>query len=408
MKALWEDTKQGRQMMRKNYGFAVVVALAVALLASTPARAQGESFAGEWTMEAAREGDSVSVELTRRPQGGGRDSRYFKIGLGELAGLARASVFSRGEAVRFQLRRPAGTFDFTGRFEEGRGAGSFTFTADPRFVEQMKRDGYGEAVSQNLFGFAVGNFGGSVSDEWTALGVERPTPDQLKSMALFGVTAPYVRDLQALGYEPRSIDQLIALRLHGATVEYINAITAQTAARPTLEQLVAMRIHGVTLRFVEELKALGYERLQPDQLISMRIHGVTTDLVRKFRAEGGGDVPLDRLIDMRLFSVPADLIRRMPTDDSAGDWYVKFYRRGTDRVWAFANDRTGRIENRSFEIAPAQLEGLSEAAAFSASGAQVSFTLVRDGATLLCTGWFKDGFGAGTFRFAPAARATAR
>lgn len=398
MKTLWDEKGRGRGLM-------LAAVLSVLLLAPAPARAQGDTFAGEWAMESAQAGDVMSVELTRRPPGGGRDSRYFKVGLAELEGLARASVFSRGERVSFRLRRPAGTFDFAGEFREGKGAGSFTFTADPQFVERMRREGYGDAVRENLFGFAVGNYGGSPADEMSALGVERPTPDQLESMQLFGVTPDYVRSLRALGYEPRSVEQLISLRLHGATAEYIKAVSAEVSARPTLEQLVSMRVHGVTLKFVEELKSLGYERLTPDQLVSMRMFGVTTDLIRRLRAEGSGVVPVDRLIDMRIFNVPAELVRRMnardASDDSAGDWYVKFYRRGTDKVWVSLHDRAGRIDNRSFEVAPAQLEGLSESQAFAGGETQVRFTLVRDGATLVCTGWFKDGFGAGTYVYAP-------
>jgi hypothetical protein len=386
-------------------GLMVAAALALVLVAAASARAQDDSFEGVWTMESAQPGDTLSVELTRRPPGGGRDSRFFKVELEKLEGLARASVFSRGDRVTFRLRRPAGTFDFAGEFREGKGAGTFTFTADPQFVERMRREGYGEAVRENLFGFAVGNYGGAVADELSALGVERPTPDQLKSMQLFGVTPDYVRSLRALGYEPHSVEQLISLRLQGATVEYIKAISAETAVRPTLEQLVSMRLQGVTLKFVEELKSLGYERLTPDQLVSMRMFGVTTDLIRRLRAEGSGFVPVERLVDMRLFNVPADLVRRMParnaSDSSAGDWYVKFYRRGTDRVWVSLRDRAGRIENRSFEVAPARLEGLSESEVFSGGETQVRFTLVRDGATLLCTGWFKDGFGVGTYVYAP-------
>ena len=400
------DARGGRRPARKRLWLTAAAALALLLPAPAPALAQGETVAGEWTMEAAPAGDTMRAGVTVRPRGGGRDSRYFTVGAGELEGLARERVFSRGGRVRFRLRRPAGTFDFEGEFREGKGAGSFTFAPDPQFVERMRREGYGEAVKQNLLGFAVGNFGGGPAEELAALGVERPTPEQLKSMALFGVTPGYVRELRELGYEPRSVDQLISLRLHGATADYIRAVSAEVSERPTLEQLVSMRLQGVTLKFVEELRSLGYERLTPDQLVSMRMQGVTPDLIRRLRAEGAGRVPAERLVDMRLFGVPAELVRRMPAaDGSAGDWYVKFYGRGAGRAWVYLRDRTGRIESRSFEVTAARLEGLGESQAFSGAGTQVRFGLERGGAKLLCTGWFKDGFGAGTFVFAPAGSA---
>ena len=403
--------------------------LSTTFLCADDTRAQENSFGGRWEMEAAPVGDTLSVMLGRATEGGS-DKRYFKLALAELSGLTRGEVFARGGRVRFQLRRPAGTFDFTGEFKEGRGAGTFTFAADTGYIEKMEREGQGEAVRKNLFGFAIGNYGDSPADDFAALGIERPTAEQLKEMIWFGVTVEFVRELKSLGYEPRSVDQLIAMRRHGASLAFINELKSLGYERPTLDQLIdmrkhgasidfikgleergyerpaldqliEMRVHGASLAFIDELKSLGYERVPVEQLVGMRKHGVTTRFIRELQSQGITSASPRALIDVKMFGMPVEHLRHLPTRDESekadGDWRAKFYRRGTDKVWVYLHDRTGRIESRSFEVAPEQFVGMTEAQAFSAGGAEVRFTLRRGDSTIVCTGWFKDGFGAGVF-----------
>ncbi|MBA2732358.1 MAG: hypothetical protein H0U54_05650 [Acidobacteria bacterium] len=417
--------------------------------------AQEKTITGQWIIEAVDSGENLSTALTRTPRGGGRDTRYFKVGIGELTGLSREQILSgAGQRVRFQLRRPAGTFDFEGSFAAGKGSGAFTFTADKDFIAIMRQNGYGEALKRNLFGFAIGSFGGDVAAEFTALGIETPTPEQMGQMNTQAMSVEYVKELKVLGYEPRSIDQLISLRKHGASAEYVRALMAagferptleqlislrihgaslrfveelrslgyelrsieqlislrihganvefvKTLAalgyeRPTLDQLISMRIHGVTPRFIEELKLLGYDRVPLEQLISMKIHGVTLDFIRELRSQGYGNVPLGRLFDVRMFKMPVEFLKHLPDGDGGGrsvEWLIKFDGRTAQRVWMF---RRGGEDGggRSSEVPTEQLRGLTEAEVFS-DGAPVRFRFARGAQSLNCVGWFKGGFGAG-------------
>lgn len=377
----------------------VVIALVCACLAPQAFGREGGELRGQWVMETKAGGDTVSVALILRPEGGGLDKRFFKLRLDELSDISRAQFFGDGERVAFRLTRRAGVFDFRGSFKAGKGAGDFTFTPDPDFVAEMRRDGYGEAAKQNMIGFATGNYNATF-EELAALGMERPTQEQLKSMMQFGVTTEFIRDLKALGYEPRSVDQLIGLRRQGASIEFIKSIESLGYDRPTLDQLLSMRQQAVTVGFIKELESLGYRNVPLDQLISMKQQAVSPDFIRRLNAEGHANVPVNRLLDIRMLGMPAEFLEHLPAagaDDGAqGEWLMKVYGRGPSKAWFYIREGVGKGGGHSIEVSPVQVNGLSEAHAFS-GGANVRFTVKTGEGEITCEGWFKDGYGAGTF-----------
>lgn len=410
----------------KNSARAAVAGLLLcsALLAS--ARAQGEPLQGQWVMEVLRGGDAVSVMLERRA--GGIDKRFFQLKPSELIGITREQFFSGGSTVNFQLRRRVGTFNFSGTFAAGKGSGTFTFTVDREAAEQMRREGYGEALRQDLFGIAIGNHGGRIVEDLAALGVERPTPEQLQDMTRHGVSAAFINDLKSLGYEPHAVSQLIELRRFGVTADRIRELITLGYERPPLEVLIAMgqqgvntqflgqlvargyerpplgvlvqmRQQGVTVQFIDELKSLGYDRVPLNQLVSLRQQGVTTAYIRQLNAQGFTNIPVNQLFNLRMYRMPVEFLNHQPTagerEKADGEWLMKFYGRADQNAWMLlsgAQDGGGH----SVEISASQLQGLTAETAFS-GGTPARFTVVLKGRTLSCTGWFKDGYGAGVF-----------
>jgi hypothetical protein len=397
-------------------------------------RAQGETFQGYWSMELQPEGDTLSVMLGRTTASGGKDNRYFKLKLAELTGLERAQIETGSERVSFQLKRRAGRFDFDGTFARRKGTGTFSFTVEPEFIAAMERAGYAEGLRQNLFGYAIRDYGGKVADEFSDLGVDRPSPGDLQIMQTHGVTVEFVKELRSLGYEPNSIKQLISMKIHGATIEFIKSLTALGYAAPPLDELISMRVHGVSVKFIKELealgyerpplnvltsmrihsatlefisalKSLGYERLPLEQLVALRVHGVTPDFIQRLNAAGHANVPVARLVDLRAFQMPEEFLNHLPTaseqEKASGDWLMKIYTRGGDsKAWLLLRDKARPGSGHSIEITSTQLQGLTEAQAFS-GGTPVRFNVMLKDGTLVCTGWFKDGYGTGVFNGNP-------
>jgi hypothetical protein len=130
--------------------------------------------------------------------------------------------------IHFTLKRDAGTFDFTGRIDAGRGRGDFTFTPDADFLSGMGRLGY-----------------------------PRLTGDDVWRLALHDVSREYVSDFKKAGYSPDTSD-LIKSAIHGATPAFAQEVKAQGLGRPDIDELVKMRIHGVTPEFIKAMRDLGY------------------------------------------------------------------------------------------------------------------------------------------------------
>jgi hypothetical protein len=409
--------------------------LCFALLIVTHAQQQqGETLQGYWSMELLSGGDTLSVMLGRTTGSGGKDNRYFKLKLAELSGLGREQIETGNAPVRFQLKRRAGTFDFSGTFARRRGEGTFTFTVEPEFVAALEREGYAEGLRQNLFGYAIRDFGGTFAGELAELGLEQPTADELQNMQIHGVTVEFIKELKSLGYEPRSIKQLVSMKIHGANIEFIKSLTALGYEAPPLDDLINMRVHGVTPQFIKELEALGYERppldvltsmrvhgaslefiaqlralgynsLSLERLVALRVHGVTPDLIRGLQAKGYTNIPVERLIDLRAFRMPEEFLNHLPSasekESASGDWLMKVYARGGDsKAWLLLRDKARPGSEHSVEITSTQVQGLTEAQAFS-GGAPVRFTVTLKDGVLDCRGWFKDGYGTGVFNGNP-------
>src|SRR5262245_59923641 len=107
--------------------------------------APSAAYRGEWTADTRstwRDADGEPrVQINMRTGAG--DSRWgFGARLRDLAGLPSAAVANLANDVQFSWTREAGTFRFTGSFDQGRGRGTYTFAPDQNYVTNMAAAGY--------------------------------------------------------------------------------------------------------------------------------------------------------------------------------------------------------------------------------------------------------------------------
>jgi hypothetical protein len=200
----------------------------------------------------------------------------------DLRGLGvREPGWSSAGEIRFSLVRDAGTFDFRGTFDNGRGAGTYTFMTNRDFAAAM-----------------------------AAHGAQQTDDASMLRLALHDVSRAFIAAIEAQGYKDVSVDNLVRMRIHGATPEFLRQVRAAGFERPDIDTLVRMRIHGVSPEFITSVRELGYRNFDIDDLVRMRIHGVSPKFIKEMKDAGYADLSIDRLVQFRIHGVDADFVRK--------------------------------------------------------------------------------------------------
>lgn len=218
------------------------------------------AYRGEWTADTYNtwrgDDDQPRVQFNLRTAAG--DSRWgFGIRLRDLVGLPPAAVANMANDVQFSWTREPGTFRFSGSFDNGRGAGTYTFTPDQAFVSNMASAGY-----RNL------------------------SADEIVRFAVIDVTLAHVRGLAQAGYNNLPIEEIVRTRIHGVTPEFIRDLASLGYKGVGVGDLIKFRIHKVTPEYILSMRDIGFKDVSEEQLVRMRIHKVDAMFVRHAREDG--------------------------------------------------------------------------------------------------------------------------
>ena len=130
----------------------------------------------------------------------GSDRWGFGVPIASLEGLPASAQSGVATDVRFVLTREAGVFRFQGSFDNGRGTGSYSFTAAAPFVSGMAARGYRTLSTDELVRLAVIDVTQAYTQSLADAGYKSLTIDDLVRMRIHRVTAEMIRDLDTLGY----------------------------------------------------------------------------------------------------------------------------------------------------------------------------------------------------------------
>ena len=267
-------------------------------LALCPLLALGAVDSGTWGLAPAEQGQ-VQFSLQ-----GSKGSHHFDTSsdwaLTDLRGLDWTTTAKHD--VHFSVVRDAGAIDCQGFVQEQRGAGLFTFTPNPQYVQEMQKLGYSFRDDQ-LFSAATFDVSFEFARALKVLGVQGLDAEKLMAFRIHGVNPEFVRELRSEGLKAADAEKLIAFRIHGVTPEFVKGLRAAGVSVGNEEQLVAFRIHGVSPQFVGDLSHLGYSHPPAEQLIALRIHGVTPEYIESLRSKGLHDLTLEQLVNMRIHGV---------------------------------------------------------------------------------------------------------
>ncbi|MET0535647.1 MAG: hypothetical protein ABW171_15635 [Steroidobacter sp.] len=283
--------------MRRQWAAGMMIGVAAVMTALAGAVA-GERTSGDWAMQRSDVPGTVMFSL-HGASGSHRFHTTTNWSRTEFAGLDFSRTGSRD--VRFAVNRDAGRFDFDGVMRDSAGAGSFEFSPDAQYAQEMSALGFG-GVERHQMAFAIHDVSLSFAREMKNANLQDLDTEKLMAFRIHGVTLQFIEGLKAVGLNERDSGTLIAFRIHGVTPEMVQRVRL-AGYTPESKELIAMRIHGATPEWMDELKARGYDGVGLDQLVAFRIHGVTPEYIGQLQSRGLKNLTIDKLVSMKIHGI---------------------------------------------------------------------------------------------------------
>ncbi|MHB1205638.1 MAG: M56 family metallopeptidase [Rhodospirillaceae bacterium] len=157
-------------------------------------------------------------------------------------------------------------------------------TAD--YVRDMNASGYHTSVRQ-LLTFKSQGLDAAYIKDVRAAGID-PSAPQLLALRAQGVSAAFIRDIHAV-WPDAGAAPIIALHVRGVTPEYVKSVRANWPDI-SLNDMIAMSTLGVSTSDAAEFRKSGVPGLSVKQIFSYKTLGVTPEFVRALKAAGVADL----------------------------------------------------------------------------------------------------------------------
>ncbi len=269
---------------------------------------KAENKSHHWKGEnKTQKSDQIHLSFERRTEKGGRNQMGQSYDFADLQGLSREQTLSSG-SVNFSLVREAGTIECTGKFENGKGAGTFRFTPNPQFVSAMKSRGFDFEKSSSsdknhsedqLFAAATLNLTIAFTDDLLSANFGKLATDDLFKAVIFKVTPQFASEMKASGFPNLGMEDLVKARIFKIDADFVKQVVAMGFDKEPFESLVKMRIFKITPEFITEIRNEGLTNLDVEDIVKLRIFKIDSAFIRQARAD---NVPLEveKLVQKRI------------------------------------------------------------------------------------------------------------
>lgn len=293
--------------MRFAIALTVIAGLVLVSFSAGPEVVAQSELTGAWTASPQNDTGKLHLSLDRKGEKGGRHQMGQTYELSDLQGLSREQV-TNGGPVRFSLVREAGRIDCEGSFQNGKGAGTFRFTANASFVSAMKSRGFdfekdsnanGEHAENRLFAATTLNVTTALADDLSSAGFGKLDVGDLFKAAIFKIDSRFMREMKASGFADLGMEELVKARIFKIDANFVTQVSQMGFSKEPFESLVKMQIFKVTPEFIAEVRNEGLTNLSVEDAVKMRIFKIDTAFIRQAKTDG---VPLEveRLVQRRL------------------------------------------------------------------------------------------------------------
>ncbi len=293
-------------LIRSFFGLAFIVLVfgSYVIVAQT-------TLTGDWKADVKSENpDKIYLSFERRTEKNNRNQMGSSYKYSDLQGLTREQASSSG-AVKFSLVREAGTIDCEGSFQNGRGTGTFRFTANPNFVSAMKSRGFDfEKPSKynadindqenRLFAATTLNVTTALADDLLSANLGKLDVEDLFKAAIFKVDSKFMQEMKASGFPNLDMEDLVRARIFKVDANYVREVREMGFKDADMESLTKLRIFKVTPEFIKEVQAEGLTNLSIEQLVQLRIFNVGGDFIRHAKTNGDPNPTIENLVQMRI------------------------------------------------------------------------------------------------------------
>jgi hypothetical protein len=242
----------------------------------------------------------------------------------ELQGLTRQQAEGSG-AVRFRLVREAGTIDCEGSFQNGKGSGTFRFTANQQFVSAMRSRGFDfekpskfgddREPANRLFAAATVNVTTALADDLKSANFPNLDVDDLFKAAIFKVNSAFMKEMAATGYPNLTMEDLVKARIFKIDAAFVRSIVAMGFKERSLEDMVKFRIFKITPEYLREMQSAGFTNISSEEAVKLRIFKVTPEFIREMKTEGLANLSVEQATKLKIFKIDAAFIRRAKADN---------------------------------------------------------------------------------------------
>lgn len=294
-------------MLRKATVIVFGLAFFVLFVGSGTVLTQG-TITGEWTADKKKEkGDKIHLSFSRQSERGGKNQFGSSFEFGELQGLSAAQT--ENGRVSFSLVREAGTIDCEGSFTNGRGSGTFRFTPNRSFVENMRARGFDfeaksskgghDTLEDRLFSAAALNVTVALADDLRSANFPNLDADDLFKAAIFKIDGKFMAEMAATGFPNLSMEDLVKARIFKIDADFVRRTRDMGFGTDDFENLVKFSIFKVTPEFLGELRAEGLTNLSSEDVVKLRIFKIDAAYVREARATEP-NITIEQLVQKRI------------------------------------------------------------------------------------------------------------
>jgi hypothetical protein len=246
----------------------IIMALVCMTLTASVARAG--TLNGTWSIWST--GSETLLELNWSDGGSSNhDSTLHDVDANAL-GIAAALASSGGD-VHFKLHREAGDYAMEGWIGGGKGGGTYAFTPNAAFFDDLRKEGLDVSEPQKQLTFAD-----------------------------LDITREYISDMRAAGYT-LDVKDLITFRALRIDRAYIESMRAQGLQNVDAREMVSLKALRVDAAYIQMLAGYGYAHLEAQQYVTLKALHIDGDYIKHLADHGISHLTVRQLVSYKAMGI---------------------------------------------------------------------------------------------------------